>query len=224
MFALGLLVPILIIGAVVWAVIGISRNRGAQPFTIATATSFYAHAAVLVSGAIFLAGAAIAIKVGLGHLDSGYSYQVHGYPGPKGPEGPYPGYMGPTVDQMLAQDLILAVTLLLVGGLSAIGHALLARAVRDRPGGSPSWIRRGTLVVATAGFGAAGIAAGVAGLYGALSYFWVAGTHQPFGDAAGMAIAFVPAWLVVMTVLVRTGRNGRHQSPPDPVPAGAPSA
>lgn len=207
MFALGLLVPILIVGAIVWGAIGISRNRGAQPFTIATATSFYAHVGVLVSSAIFLAGAAFAVKVGLGHLDPNYSYQIAAYGGPKGPGASY--YSGPTVDQLLAQDVILAVTMLVVGALSAIGHAVLARAVSGRPGGSPSWVIRGSLVVATAGYGAAGISAGLAGLYSALTYFWVpAASHQPFGDAVGMAVAFVPAWLLVMAALVRTGRTG----------------
>jgi hypothetical protein len=62
------------------------------------------------------------------------------------------------------------------------------------------------LTVTTA-FGA--IPAAAIGIYQMLSYFIVGSSQglQPWGDPVGAAIAFLPAWIYVMTLLIRDLRR-----------------
>ena len=208
MAVLGFLVPLAILGLITWAIVGVTR-RGGEPFTLATATALYAR--VLLIGGILmsLTGVGIILKAGFGFINAAYSYYptYSGYaPLPTAPGAPPAGFDL----QQRSQDLVLGITLLVIGALVAGGHLYLGRAVAHMPGGSPGWIVRGTLLGLTVMTAVVGIPSAAVGLYQVLSYF-IVGTSsqspQPWGETLGLAIAFVPAWIYLMTRLVRALRR-----------------
>jgi hypothetical protein len=193
---------------IAWAIVGVTR-RGGEPFTLATATALYAR--VLLIGGILmsLTGVGIILKAGFGFINAAYSYYptYSGYaPLPTAPGAPPAGFDL----QQRSQDLVLGITLLVIGALVAGGHLYLGRAVAHMPGGSPGWIVRGTLLGLTVTTAVVGIPSAAVGLYQVLSYF-IVGTSsqspQPWGETLGLAIAFVPAWIYLMTRLVRALRR-----------------
>ena len=162
---------------------------------------------VLVGSA--LTGVGIILKAGFGFINAAYSYYptYSGYaPLPSAPGAPPAGFDL----QQRSQDLVLGITLLVIGALVAGGHLYLGRAVAHMPGGSPGWIVRGTLLGLTVTTAVVGIPSAAVGLYQVLSYFIVgtsAQSPQPWGETLGLAIAFVPAWIYLMTRLVRDLRG-----------------
>lgn len=114
---------------------------------------------------------------------------------------------------------MLGITLLVIGVLVAGVHLFLGRAVARMPGGSPAWIVRGTLLGITVMTAVVGIPSAAAGLYEVLSYF-IVGTspqnQQPWGESLGLAIAFVPAWIYAMTLLVDDLRRPHIGATPNP--------
>jgi hypothetical protein len=190
---------------IAWAVVGVTR-RGGDPFTLATATALYARVMLIAGVLMSLTGLGIIIKAGFGFINPAYSYYT-----PAAisqlcpPNAACPPYQFTFYDQQRGQDLVLGITLLAIGVLVAGVHLFLSRAVARMPGGSPSWITRGTLLGLTVMTAVAGIPSAAIGLYQMLSYFIVGPSpqnQQPWGEPLGVAIAFVPAWIYVMWRLV----------------------
>jgi hypothetical protein len=194
---------------IAWAIVGVTR-RGGEPFTLATATALYARVMMIVGILMSLTGVGIILKAGFGFMNLAYSY----YPAYTG-YAPSPSSAPPAPPssfdvQPRSQDLVLGITLLAIGALVAGGHLYLGRAVAHMPGGSPGWVVRGTLLGLTVMTAVVGIPSAAVGLYQVLSYFIVGGSSQnpqPWGESLGIAIAFVPAWIYLMTRLVRDLRR-----------------
>lgn len=203
MGVLGFLIPVAVLGLIAWVIVGFTRARGAEPFTLATATALYARVALIAGLVMGLVGVGIIVKAALAFINLAYSYYTpQVYPGkPLIDGGLPPDYL----TQQRGQDLVLGITLLVIGALVAVAHYYLARAVSGMPGGSPAWITRGTLLAITVVTAIAGIPSAAFGIYQMLSYFIVGtpATQQPWGESLGLAIAFVPAWIYAMMRLVR---------------------
>jgi hypothetical protein len=207
---LGLLVPVAVIGLIVWAIVGFTRRGGGEPFTLASATALYARVMVIAGVVMALIGVGTILKAAFGFINMSYSYynnQIYATAPAGGPVPPQdiPSY----VYQQRDQDLVLGITLLVVGVLVAVGHHYLARAVAHMAGGSPSWVTRGALLAFTVVTAIAGIWSLAIGLNAVLGYFiiGVLQNQQPWGESVGMAIAFVPAWIYSMTKLVQDLRR-----------------
>lgn len=215
------LLPLLIVGGVVWAVVGALRRGPGEPLTLATATAFYANIVMLGALLATLIGVGDAIKVALSAVNVAYSYPIYLArpmcsgpvekcgPGPPGgyDYGPPSGYL----EQQRAQDLVLAITLVVVGVAALVGHHFLFRAVRGLGGGAPIWIVRGRWIALTAVCGVIGLGSAAVAVYTTVSYFLIGPTgaaRQPFGDPLGLAIAFLPAWGVAIRLLLRDLRQG----------------
>ena len=204
MAVLGFLVPLAVLGLIAWAIVGITR-RGGEPFTLATATALYARVLLIAGVLMSLTGVGIILKALFGFVNVAYSY----YPTYNG-YGPTPTPSSSFDVQQRSQDLVLGITLLAIGALVAGGHLYLGRAVAHMPGGSPGWIVRGTLLGLTVMTAVVGIPSAAVGLYQVLSYFIVGVSSQnpqPWGETLGLAIAFVPAWIYLMTRLVHDLRR-----------------
>lgn len=125
------------------------------------------------------------------------------------------GSRAPLEDQARG-DLLLGLTLLAVGGLCAAGHVLLARAIRGRPGGRPTWLTSGVPIALVVGFGAPGLVALAIGIYAWLSIQLLPATSTQstqFGEALGMATAFLPIWAIALVLFMRR-RSAAQESPP----------
>jgi hypothetical protein len=206
MFAIAVLAPGLLLGAIAWGVVGVLRQRGREEFTQATAAALYAQVMVVAGVLATLAGAGLLIKLLLSLIDPAYSYFV--------PEGANTGSFGPpSVHDQQAQDLIMAAMLAGIGLLVAGGHSLLARFVAGLRGGSPAWIVRGTPIVLIVLTGLAGFLSLIYAGYSTLVYFLVNSQNSAFGDPAGSAVVFVPTWIVLMAVLVRQLRRAAVPPP-----------
>jgi hypothetical protein len=193
---------------IAWAIVGVTR-RGGEPFTLATATALYARVMLIVGILMSLTGAGTILKSGFGFISPAYSY----YPTYSG-YAPSSTLLAPSSFdvQLRSQDLVLGITLLVIGALVAGGHLLLGRAVAHLPGGSPGWVVRGTLLGLTVMTAVVGIPSAAIGLYEVLSYFIVGAppqNSQPWGEPLGLAITFVPAWIYLMTRLVHDLRSPR---------------
>ena len=230
---LGFLIPVAIIGLIAWIVVGFTRSRGAEPFTLATATALYARVLFITGVLLALAGAGTVLKALFGFINLSYSYFDYNVYQKQLP----PGVSGPSVapltgaasylEQQRGQDLVLGITLIVIGVLVAVAHYYLARAVAGMVGGSPNWVTRGTTLALAVTTAIGAIPSAAQGLYGMLSYFIIGPgqnavytggpTQQPWGEPLGAAIAFVPAWIFVMTRLVRDLRK-----PNPPAPASTP--
>lgn len=200
MFALSVLIPVLVVGAIAWGIVGVFQRRARESLTLATAASFYAHVLLMVGALIALAGVAILIKVGLAGIDLSYGYtQIVDTSAAYGPPSP---------ETQRLQDLILATILTGLGVVVAVAHGFLARWLRGMEGGSPTWITRGTVIATTAVTGLTAVLSTAVGTYQVLSYFLLSQQNTgPFADAIGMAVVFLPTWLVALAVLVRSLRG-----------------
>ncbi len=214
------LIPIGVLGLLAWAAVGF-RSRGTEPFTLATATALYARVLLIAGVLTSLTGVGTILKAVIGFINTGYSYYgLQYYPGPypqpvSAPLQPAANYL----EQQRGQDLVIGITLLVVGMVVAVAHLYLARAVAGMAGGSPGWIARGTLLALTVMTAVAGLPSAAIGLYQMLSYF-IVGTsqyqsQQPWGEPLGLGIAFVPAWIYFMTRLVQDLRRP-HMGAPAP--------
>jgi hypothetical protein len=219
---LTLLIPIGVLGLLAWAAVGF-RSRGTEAFTLATATALYARVLLIAGVLTSLAGVGTILKAVIGYINLAYSYYGNQYYSGYAPlpsSAPLPPAVN-YVEQQRSQDLVLGITLLVVGIVVAVAHLYLARAVAGMAGGSPSWVTRGTLLALTVMTAIAGIPSAAVGLYQMLSYF-IVGTsqyqqQQPWGEPLGLAIAFVPAWVYFMTRLVQDLRRP-HMGATAPVP------
>ena len=219
MSVLGFLIPVAVLGLIAWAIVGFTRSRGADPFTLATATALYARVLLIAGILMSLTGAGVILKAAFGFINLSYSYYNYQYPvGKPLPDGSVvPGPPANYFEQQRAQDLVLGVTLVVIGLLVAIAHFYLARAVARMPGGAPGWVTRGTLLALTVMTAIGGVPSAAIGLYQMLSYFIIGSSpqnQQPWGEPLGLAIAFIPAWIYAMTRLVSDLR-----SPPAVAPA-----
>jgi hypothetical protein len=204
---LGFLIPVAVLGLIVWAIVGFTRRGGGETFTLASATALYARVLVIVGVVMALSGVGTILKAAFGFINIAYSYFAPAVyapaPAPGGtiaPPEPLPSYL----EQQRGQDLVLGITLLVIGVLVVAGHHYLVRAVAHMVGGSPSWVTRGFVLALTVVTAIAGIWSTAVGLNQMLSYFIIgpSQTQQPWGESVGMAIAFVPAWIYAMTRLV----------------------
>ncbi len=206
MGVLGFLIPVAVLGLIAWVIVGFTRARGTEPFTLATATALYARVALIAGLVMGLVGVGIIIKSALAFINLAYSYYTpQAYPIADGKPPAEVGLNPDFLAQQRGQDLVLGITLLVVGVLVVVAHYYLARAVSGMPGGSPGWITRGTLLAITVVTAIAGIPSAAFGIYQMLSYFIIgtSATPQPWGESLGLAIAFVPAWIYAMMRLVR---------------------
>lgn len=233
MTALGFLIPVAVLGLIAWIVIGFTQSRRAESFTLATATALYSRVLFVAGVLIALTGAGIVLKALFAFINLSYSYVDYAANAAKGAP---PGVTGPPagyLEEQRGQDLVLGITLIVIGVLVAIAHYYLARAVARMPGGSPSWITRGTLLALAVTTAIGAIPSAAIGVYELLSYVIVGAPQntaysngpplQPWGDPLGTAIAFVPAWIFVMTRLVRDLRVPQPATPPQPAPAAPPA-
>jgi hypothetical protein len=237
---LAVLVPAAVVGLIIWIVVGL-RQRAAEPFTLASATAFYSHLMVIVTATAALCGGVLLVKAAFGFWDIKYSYALAGFSGAVSgpcPAGAPANACNPQIPQFdftpqRTQDLVLGLTLAVVGGVVAIAHRALAQAVRDLPGGRPIWVERGSTIAFTVLYGFGAIFGLIAAVYTVISYFVVpaaspslqptfipnASGGQPFGELIGTAVLFIPAW-VVAAIYLR--RRLRATAPlPTPLPAAA---
>jgi hypothetical protein len=140
MFALGFLVPVAILGVIAWVVVGFTRARGGEPFTLATATALYSRVMFIVGALMSVTGLGIILKAAFAFINLSYSYNRPDYSLKGAPLGAPPGFVpsgAPTgyFEQLRSQDLVLGITLLVVGILVAVAHSFLARAVSNMSGG-----------------------------------------------------------------------------------------
>ena len=220
MTALAALIPVSVVGIIVWVVLVLTR-RG-SPFTLATAASLYAHWMMIAGATMTLAGVAIGIKLLIAQINNAFAYFV-----PQSPACPpgateagkclEPNFTNGVAEQM-RQDLVLAIVLLVIGAAVLAFHFALARALRSREGGGSPIVVMGSLVAFTVLYGLVGLVSLAAGLYSALNYAVAeAGTTPgPFADSVGAAIAFTPAWAFAA---VRLLRATQHPGSPEVAPA-----
>ncbi|HLJ99371.1 MAG TPA: hypothetical protein VKU39_05625 [Streptosporangiaceae bacterium] len=223
MTVLAALIPVGIIGLVVWVVLILTR-RG-QPFTLATAAALYAAWMTIAGATMTLVGIALGIKLLFAQVNQAWAYYipqaVNNCPPGAPPDKCATFTPGPASDVagQIRSDLVLAIVLLVVG-LAVLGfHYALLRALRSRPGGDNPIVSMGTLVAFTVLYGLAGLVSLAAGLYSVLNYaLALSGSSPgPFADSLGAAIAFTPAWTFAALRLVRATRRPA----PDPAPAAA---
>jgi hypothetical protein len=237
---LAVLVPAAVVGLVIWIVVG-SRQRAAEPFTLASATTFYSHVMVIVTATAALCGGVLLVKAAFGFWDIRYSYGLAGFSGAISgpcPAGAPTDVCNPQIPQFdftpqRTQDLVLGLTLVVVGVVVAIAHRALAQAVRDLPGGRPIWVERGSTIAFTVLYGFGAIFGLIAAVYTLISYFVVpaassslqptfipnASGGQPFGELIGTALAFSIAWVVAALHLRRRLRASAPLPPPQPAAA-----
>jgi hypothetical protein len=242
--AIGALIVVAIIGVITWVVIGV-RQRASEPATFAGAGSFYAHIMSIVGVTMALVGGAVLIKALLAFADLGYSYQQLGFFGQSCTSNSSGVSTctnnAPAFDAtpQRTADLILAGALILIGAAVVYVHRALSRNLATLPGGHPGWVHRGTVIAFTLLFGFAAVFSLATGLSSLVTYFATSGTpstvplsgvpvgnamKQPFGDAIGAAVVFVPAWIFAVRALLHAIRPGAAASPaPPPVHGTAPA-
>ena len=240
MLVLAVLIPVAVIGLICWVVVGM-RQRTTEPFTLAGASALYAHLMVIVTATAALCGGVLLVKVLVGFIDIHYSYSAGFSFGPTGnvcPSGVPAAVCNPPPPDLTpqrTQDLILGLTLVIVGVAAALAHRALARALAKSPGGHPVWVERGAAIAFTALFGFAALFGLVAGASTLISYFLVpassqfgytgyvplasVGQQQPFGDLVGAAVVFIPAWVAAWISLRRSLRSSAQLPPPPTTPA-----
>ena len=165
---------------------------------------------MLIAGVLMsLIGVGTLLKAAFGFINLAYSYYtavaISQLCPPNAACSPPDQYQFAFYEQQRSQDLVLGITLVVIGALVAGVHLYVGRAVSRMPGGSPGWITRGTLLGLTVMTAVVGIPSAAVGLYQMLSYFIVGTspqTQQPWGEPLGLAIAFVPAWIFFMWRLV----------------------
>ncbi|HEY7928187.1 MAG TPA: hypothetical protein VIG86_12330 [Candidatus Dormibacteraeota bacterium] len=232
---LAVLIPATVVGLIIWIAVGL-RQRAAEPFSLASATAFYAHLMVIVTATAALCGGVLLVKAAFGFLNTSYSYGFQSFAGSSGPcpAGASADQCNPLVPQFdltpqRTQDLVLGLTLVVVGVIVAFAHRALAQAVRGLPGGRPVWVERGSTVAFTVLYGFGALFGLIAAIYGVITYFvlpaasssgqngtfTIGSGGQPFGEVVGIAVVFIPAW-VVAAIYLR--RRLRASAPPLPPP------
>lgn len=199
MYAIAGAAPALGLAIAFWVLVGVRRPHPEGPFTAATAAAWYAHLMVLAGAVMSLVGGALAVKAAFGFANLEYSY-----PGPSEFYGPPGANVGPQSSR--DDDLTLGITLLAVGVLVLVLHVLMIRLVARRPGGALMWISRGSLVLFTLFAGIVALVTTVMGVYDSIGYARGVGNHH-FGEAVGMALFFLPAWIVTTWWLLRGGAD-----------------
>jgi len=225
MIVLSVLVPLALIGLIAWIAVGV-RKRADEPFTMASLAALYAALMTIVGVILLLLGVVAGARAAVGFINLSYSYStptILGIPTTSGSSSPSCSTTGagcsPVSTDFTPQrtdDIVLAITLAGAGILILVIHRLLARGVRHRPGGLPSWVQGGTLLGLLVLTGAAAVFAIVSTAYALVTYFITpsSSTMQgPFGDVVGAAVAFIPAWIVCLIVLLRRQRLS-HPVPP----------
>jgi hypothetical protein len=232
---LAVLIPVAVIGLVIWIIVGM-KQRGVEPFTLASATALYAHLMIIVTATAALIGGLLVVKVLAGYINISYSYSGFFSGGSSGnvcPAGVPANVCNPAPPQadftpQRTQDLVLGLTLVIVGVAAALAHRALARALRSSPGGRPLWVERGAAIAFTTLYGFGALFGLIAGASALISYFVVPGSPtsgytnvfsttsggQPFGDLVGAAIVFIPAWAVVSLSLRRSLKSSALLPPP----------
>jgi hypothetical protein len=210
---LGFLIPVAVLGLIAWAIVGFARRGGGESFTLASATALYARVMTIVGVVMTLIGVGTILKAAFGFINIAYSYYSPTLyapaPTPLPPGAVVAEQLPSFLEQQRSQDLVLGITLVVVGVLVTVAHDYLARAVAHMIGGSPAWVTRGAILALTAVTAIAGIWSIALGLNQILGYFIIGPTQsqQPWGESVGMAIAFVPAWVYAMSRLVQDLRR-----------------
>jgi hypothetical protein len=234
---LAVLTPVAVIGLVVWVIVGM-RQRAAEPFTLASATALYAHLMIVVTATAALLGGVLVVKVLAGFINISYSYAAGYFTGstntlcPSGVPASVCNVPQPDYTPQRTQDLVLGLTLIIVGAAAAFAHRALAQALRGTPGGRPMWVERGAAIALTTLYGFGALFGLIAGASSLVSYFVVPASPtgytnvfpttsggQPFGDLVGAAIVFIPAWVAVSISLRRSLKSSALPPPPTTAPA-----
>jgi hypothetical protein len=230
---LAVLIPVAVIGLVIWNIVGM-KQRGVEPFTLASATALYAHLMIIVAATAALIGGVLVVKVLAGFININYSYDAGSfsgssvYPCPSGAPASVCNPPQPDFTPQRTQDLVLGLTLVIVGVAAAFAHRALVRALRSSPGGRPGWVERGAAIAFTTLYGFGALFGLIAGASALISYFVVPGSPisgytsayptatggQPFGDLVGAAVVFIPAWAVVSLSLRRSLKSSALLPPP----------
>lgn len=234
MTVLAVLIPVAVVGLVIWIIVGM-KQRAAEPFTLASATALYAHLMIIITATAALCGGVLVVKVLAGFININYSYSAGFFSGSSGtlcptgaPAGACTAPPQPDFTPQRTQDLVLGLTLVIVGVAAAFAHRALAQALRSSPGGRPVWVERGAAIAFTALYGFGALFGLIAGTSALISYFVVPGSPisgytntfpitsggQPFGDLVGAAVLFIPAWAVVSLSLRRSLKSSALLPPP----------
>jgi len=214
MDAIAAAAPAMALAVLAWIVMGVRRPYPEGGFTTATPIAWYAHVMAVAGAVMGLVGSALAVKAAFGFANLAYSYPSwdHYSPTPLTTAGP---------QISRDDDLTLGITLLGVGLFVLLAHALVTRAMARLPGGSLAWISRGSLVLFACFAGIVAMVATVAAVDEGIGYSRGVGDHQ-FGEAAGLALFFLPAWIAATQRLLRTSpAHGAPAPGAPPRPAGS---
>ncbi|HEV2952894.1 MAG TPA: hypothetical protein VG015_02240 [Candidatus Dormibacteraeota bacterium] len=193
--------PVLLLGVILWAGVAI-RNRGTDGMTMATAAAGYAYVMILVGLVMAMAGAGVTVKSVLGHINSAYSYyQVQPPPAACGYSNTYA-----SLTNQMDRDLVTGITLLIAGLIIFVVHVLVARWVSRLPGGAPSWLSRGALILLTIFTGLVGLIGASVAVYQVLNFALLSESGS-FGDAVGVAVGVLPVWGASLFWLLRASKN-----------------
>ena len=208
---MGLLVPLLLLLAVIWVfaangnVFRARKNEEPRPIvqTFALTTSLL----VLTGAVITLFGVAVIVKAGIGYATLDYSYRHEQYAGQTAAASA--AEMAHRESER-ADDLVRGVTLAVGGGILSGAYLGISRAIRT-PLESTTLVARRMTVAFSALCALVGLIALVIGLYTMLQYSLVPRPpdtpREPWGEPLGIAVAFVPIWLVSIPFLLRAVRH-----------------
>jgi hypothetical protein len=227
------LAALAIIGAAIAAFVFLgSRVRAGQGIgaSFGSIMVAYFYAMCIVSLVVFTIGATSLVKVGLGEvLGRSFSYPVQLLVKPVAPIPP-PGttYVAPSPDQNLAaeqqqnaqieqevrSDLVQGGSLAVAGAIVWALHALGLRRLVRAADAFAAFLARAYLVVILIVFGLGGLISLVLGVYQSLLFALTSidsfTYRQPPGEAAAMAIVYVPAWAIVLGLALRELRRERQ--------------
>lgn len=236
MIALGLLVPVVVLGGIGALVYFLVRGRGDDAFSSRNLLRAYLRLAYMVSLVIFLVGAVNVLTAGFaGAFGRSFSYDANFYgsapvcpqpaPAASAPPGKCVSDSGNAFspsDTRLQDDLIRGFSLLVTGLILGAGHRFGQRAMETPAERSGSGLARAEMLIGTVGFGLVAIVALPIASYSVLHRV-VLGSGPPVGSsssdtpgaALAVAVVFLPAWLYYLFGFVRKVRAS-PATPPAP--------
>jgi hypothetical protein len=227
-----MLAVVTIIGAAIAAFIFLgSRARAGQGIgaSFRSILVAYFYAMSVVSLVVFSIGMTSLVKAGLsGVFGRGFSYSVTLFEKPAVPTSPIgtAEVLPPAPDPMseqrqatqvaqeLRSDLVQGGSLAVAGAIIWALHFWGRRSIVRAADALAAFLARAHLVVLLLLFGLGGLISLVLGVYQSLLFALTpidAFTYrQPPGEAAAMAIVFVPAWAVILGLALREMRRERQ--------------
>jgi hypothetical protein len=211
MWVLGILLPVLVIGLIVAAVVAFMRSRAVEGggITFSAVLVGYVALAMLVSVFLLAAGSASLIKTGFsGAVGRDFSYDItlepryppyeEFYPPESGKPVPEPEAWVDPSDNALRNDIAAGVTLVFLGLALFAVHGTGAVVLRRRGAPGTHFVSRVYNLLGLAGASIAFLASGGAGLHGiirryALETGNLSSWEMPHpGETLAFAVAFLP--------------------------------